>query len=313
MIAQASIQVDLDSFWTLEEFWGLSRTHRNKSLYSIALPRFLALFKEYGISATFFVVGRDVRDPEHVQLLKEAIADGHEIANHSMHHRFHFSSLHDSEQEEEILQADRLISQQLGIRAVGFRAPGYSINGNVIRILAQHQYTYDASLFPSFFNPLMSWLHRWRTRPHRGPRSDFGGWRMLLAPSTPYYPDQTRVWRPGPPGGIVELPLAVTPILRLPFYANANLRTGLHFFQASLGLFRQRPLCYLFHLIELAGPEEIGPALWRHPNAQLSLERKLGLCRAFLEAFVQRFRLLPAKDLAHAWRSGTSGFNTSPP
>jgi len=299
----ASIQVDLDSFWTLEEFWGLPQTPRACSLYAIALPRFLELFRTCGVRATLFVVGRDLEHPAHADLLKDAIADGHEIANHSMHHRFGFARLHPAEQAQEILEADRLIQHHLGLKPVGFRAPGYSVSGSALGILKQHGYLYDASLLPSFFNPLMSWVHQWRARPHRVAHSDLGGWRAALAPSTPYYPDQTAVWRPGPTDGLLELPLAVTPLVRLPFYANAHLSSGRGAFRASLSLFRTTPVNYLFHLIELAAPEEIGPSLWRHPNARLPLARKQERCQMFLDELARRFQLVPAKELANAWRS----------
>ena len=299
----ASIQVDCDSFWTLEEFWGLPETVRPRSLYAIALPRFLELFHACGVRATFFVVGRDLRDPAHVASLAEAVAEGHEIANHSMRHRVGFGRLGPAQQALEIEEADAIIRTSLGVTPVGFRAPGFSVGGAALEVLARRGYLYDASVLPSLCNPLASWFHRWRGRPRRVPRSDWGGWRVMLAPREPYYPDALAVWRRGADRGLIELPLAVTRVARLPFYGNAHLGRGFRTFPRGLAGFEAGPLNYLWHLVELASSEEIGASLWRHPHASRTLEHKRDRCRAILEALADRFELVPAREVAGAWRA----------
>ncbi len=51
---------------------------------AVLTPKLLDLLKSKGIKATFFVLGENaVRNPE---ILKRAIAEGHEIGNHSWSH-----------------------------------------------------------------------------------------------------------------------------------------------------------------------------------------------------------------------------------
>jgi peptidoglycan/xylan/chitin deacetylase (PgdA/CDA1 family) len=299
----ASIQVDCDSFWTLEKFWGLPETVRPRSLYAIALPRFLELFRQCGVRATFFVIGRDLEDPASVAWLGEAAAEGHEIANHSMRHPFGFASLEPAQQIREIEEADAAIRTRLGVEPVGFRAPAYSVSGSVLEALRARGYLYDASVLPSLCNPLAPWFLWWRGRPRGLPPADLGGWRVMFAPRRPYYPDGPAVWRRGAADGLVELPLAVTPLVRLPFYANAHLGSGFRIFRGALASLGAGPVNYLLHLIELASAEEIGAPLWRHPHASRSLAHKQARCRAILEALAERFELVPAREVAASWHA----------
>lgn len=47
-------------------------------------PRVLELLAEYGVRATFFMVGDNVR--RHPQLLQQVLDAGHAVGNHTMHH-----------------------------------------------------------------------------------------------------------------------------------------------------------------------------------------------------------------------------------
>jgi len=50
-------------------------------------PRVLDVLRERGIAATFFVVGKQLRDQRNVALLERIRADGHAIGNHTSTHR----------------------------------------------------------------------------------------------------------------------------------------------------------------------------------------------------------------------------------
>lgn len=50
-------------------------------------PKVLATLKEYGVKATFFLIGSKVK--QHPQLVKKIVEEGHVVANHSYsHHNF---------------------------------------------------------------------------------------------------------------------------------------------------------------------------------------------------------------------------------
>ena len=50
-------------------------------------PHVLDVLRERGIAATFFVVGRQLREPRNAELLDRIRADGHSIGNHTSTHR----------------------------------------------------------------------------------------------------------------------------------------------------------------------------------------------------------------------------------
>lgn len=47
-------------------------------------PQLLAILREYGVKATFFVVGE--RAEQYPYLVREEVAEGHEVGNHTYHH-----------------------------------------------------------------------------------------------------------------------------------------------------------------------------------------------------------------------------------
>jgi hypothetical protein len=91
---------------------------------------------------------------------------------------------------------------------MGFRAPGYTHNGKVLRKVADLGYRYDSSALPSppyYLAKLgvMGWMALHRRRSHstaRGSRSFFGA-------RTPRYLKQYGIW---------EIPMSASSYLRLP-------------------------------------------------------------------------------------------------
>ena len=81
----------------------------------------LDILKEYGVRATFFVVGENVeRYPE---LVIREIAEGHEVGNHTHSHK-HLSKTPSAEIIREIEACERIIYQQCGeYRTKLFRPP----------------------------------------------------------------------------------------------------------------------------------------------------------------------------------------------
>jgi peptidoglycan-N-acetylglucosamine deacetylase len=91
----------------------------------------LALLKQYHIHATFFCVGSQVA--AYPDLLRQEVADGHTIGNHSWSHPF-LSSLSTTQIKNEITMTSDIIQQVTGKRPSFFRPPYGSIN---TRVMAQ--------------------------------------------------------------------------------------------------------------------------------------------------------------------------------
>lgn len=145
------LSVDVEDYFHVEAF--ADRISRNE--WSAFTPRvrqntqrILAIFREYGCRATFFVLGWVAeRDP---RLIREITDAGHEIACHSYHHR-RVSTLSPGEFREDLRRARSAIENAAGVRVHGYRAPTFSIGPQnlwALEILAEEGFLYDSSIFP---------------------------------------------------------------------------------------------------------------------------------------------------------------------
>jgi peptidoglycan/xylan/chitin deacetylase (PgdA/CDA1 family) len=83
-------------------------------------PRLLTVLAELEVRATFFLLGQAVE--RHPQVVRDIVAAGHALANHSMSHPW-FSRLSARRQLEEIASADRILESYDGKRRHPFRPP----------------------------------------------------------------------------------------------------------------------------------------------------------------------------------------------
>jgi peptidoglycan/xylan/chitin deacetylase (PgdA/CDA1 family) len=253
-----ALSVDLDPLTAYYAIHGLGDPPPSLrgTILRKALPRFEELFAEAGVPATFFVVGRDFeQSPEAQEVLGRLAKAGHEIGNHTYSHPYDLSQLPEQVVESEIRRAHQLLTEAVGIAQapVGFRAPGYSLTAKVHRVLADHGYRYDSSMFPSppYYLAKLAVMAGMAVRGRRS-GAVLADPRTLLGPADPYRPDPARPWRRGQ-SPLVELPVAVHPYSRIPaigtFIAASPERLRRFFLQAM----KQRPFFNLeMHGIDLA-------------------------------------------------------------
>lgn len=97
-------------------------------------PKVLAILKEAGIHATFCVIGREAK--KHPELLRQIVADGNKIADHSMNHDEHLYERSDAKIKYEILSTKELIESIVpGFEVEYFRAPAGNINRHEKKLL----------------------------------------------------------------------------------------------------------------------------------------------------------------------------------
>lgn len=86
----------------------------------------LDVLDDYGVKATFFVVGKDVKDYE--AQYQRIVADGHTIGMHSFSHNY--SNIYSSEEafEEDYSKIFNLIKDTCGVESKFYRFPGGSSN-----------------------------------------------------------------------------------------------------------------------------------------------------------------------------------------
>jgi peptidoglycan/xylan/chitin deacetylase (PgdA/CDA1 family) len=87
-------------------------------------PKLLDLLAAHHMKATFFVVGQNAAD--HPEILKRAVREGHEIANHSWSHP-NFGKMGDDAVRRELQKTDDAIKAAIGTRPTLMRPPYGSI------------------------------------------------------------------------------------------------------------------------------------------------------------------------------------------
>lgn len=80
----------------------------------------LDILNEYGIKATFFVIGKNCE--ENPDILKRIALEGHEIGNHTYSHP-RLSKITSNNLEKEILKTEKIVYDITGIKTCLFRPP----------------------------------------------------------------------------------------------------------------------------------------------------------------------------------------------
>jgi peptidoglycan/xylan/chitin deacetylase (PgdA/CDA1 family) len=112
----------------------ISRGHTGKNLVALTFDdgpaepttrQILALLDKYAVKATFFVSGVNVL--KHPEIIKETIARGHTIGNHSLHHNPFLMLGSYNYLYEEIFRAQEAL-KEMGVNTMAFRPPVGIIN-----------------------------------------------------------------------------------------------------------------------------------------------------------------------------------------
>ena len=86
-------------------------------------PQVLEVLREYGVKATFCMVGRQAQ--AHPDLVKKVVAAGHRLCDHSVSHDTTMDTKPQAYQSQEILGAEHMITEASGgVRPMYYRAPG---------------------------------------------------------------------------------------------------------------------------------------------------------------------------------------------
>ncbi len=96
--------------------------------FKTVTPRILDTLAKYNARATFFVLG--FRAKEHPELLKRAVAEGHEIGSHSYGHP-RFTELSPEKMAEELRKTDEVVANATGKVPAVFRPPYGEYNDTV--------------------------------------------------------------------------------------------------------------------------------------------------------------------------------------
>ncbi len=214
---------------------------RQESRVEASFRRMLDLFAEKRVRTTLFFLGWVAeRLP---QLVRDAAAQGHEIASHGYAHELVYK--HDRRHfTEDVRKAKAIIEDAAGVPVRGYRAPGFSVTRETpwfFEALAATGHAYDSSIWPG-------------DRNH-------GGWPGALP--VPHVV-------PTAQGDLVEFPISMGRLLGrdLYFFGGGYLR----FFpyplirdRARAVLAEDRPVVFYLH------PREVDPD---HPRLPMSAKRR---------------------------------------
>jgi polysaccharide deacetylase family protein (PEP-CTERM system associated) len=109
----------------------------------------LALLSEYGVKATFFILGW-VAD-SHPGLVEAVVSGGHEVASHGYAHKLIY---HQSKQEfaDDVGLSREVLTRLSGTPVIGYRSPGFSVTPETswaLHTLLEQGFRYDSSIFPA--------------------------------------------------------------------------------------------------------------------------------------------------------------------
>ncbi len=304
----ASITVDLDSAYQYRHIHGLPQVGRGDDTpLTLGVERLLDLFAAHAIPATLFVVGADSQRPAHRALLERAHARGHELANHTFHHRYDLRSRPRAERAADITAGELLISEITGSSPLGFRTPGYNIDEALLADLSERGYLYDSSVLPA--PPY--WLAKaavmsWRSVTGSPSGSSTTPARNLLSPLEAYRADPSALWREDPAGSAMwQVPMCVIPGARVPVIGTSLHLLGAKGFDAAMpALARAYPrlLQIAFHAIDFVDSTDPGleDLVARQPDLAVPWETKRSLYDRVFQAIRRRYRF---STLADAVRS----------
>lgn len=220
-----------------------------------ALPKVLALYRQYHVHATFFCQGSMI--DAHPEIIKMIEADGHEVACHGWIHNSDkaFDVLTKEQQVEHLTQAKRTIESYSTSPVVSFRAPALRVNEDTPSALMQTGFTHDSSVAPQRLDAFMS----------------FGSRKKLLwikAPRILYKTMPTNMARKGN-GNITEVPVSA---YGLPYISTLMRMSPCLISLVRWILYREtqrtnnKVINFLFHPAELLAPEKNIHAVRRTKN-----------------------------------------------
>ena len=303
-----AVSVDVDGLSHYCRIHGLDPALAGPQAWTCGVRRFLDLFERARQHATFFVVGDDLASPGPArELVREAVRRGHEIANHTRSHPYDLVRFAPDARRREVEEGAAAITTAAGRAPAGFRAPGYTVARELLRLVARTGHTYDSSVFPCPPYALAKWAAMLGKRL-KGRRSAAiaGDPRALLAPTGPYRPGRS-AYRPARAGtwdlGLLEIPITVTPLVRLPVIGTTLVLLGPVWFDAVFELLvrRRRLLNLELHAIDLVGLDEDGldPALAVQPDlGRIPLRAKAETLARALDRIATAYRFETLRGVA---------------
>ena len=300
----ASISLDLDNQWSYMKIHGDEGWDKYPSYFDIFVPHVLNILDDLKIKITFFIVGKDASIEFNKPYLQQIIKRGHELGNHSFNHESWLQKYSHYEIVKEINDSHQILSDIAGEPLVGFRGPGFSWSPDLLEVLSEKGYIYDASTLPTWIGPLARkyyFMTSGLSKEERKDRSElFGKFSDGLRSNKPY------TWTLNNGKNIFEIPVSVIPVLRVPFHLSYLLYLS-GFSMALMKLYLNIAIgfckmtgtepSFLLHPLDLVGGDQIKELAF-FPGMQISSERKTKVFKEIISALSKHFELVNMSTFA---------------
>lgn len=288
----AGLSVDVDSVACHLEGYGFERPGDPGEAYDLAVPRALDLFDRLGTRATFFLIAQEAeRRPA---VVRDIVRRGHEVASHSLTHTVPFLAQGTESNRLEVGESKRILDEVSGTSIEGFRAPSWEGSAGLRRELSAAGYAYDASAFPSILLPALRWSVA-RLSPNARRIDVPGTIRGIFGKTEPWLEQNGK-------DPFVVIPLATTPVFRLPFYHTMRFLLPASVFASieRTTLRRRITPTYVMHAVDFLGVEEddLDPRISRHPGMSLGVDAKLAVAEQAVRALAGDRSVVPLREIA---------------
>ncbi len=313
MKSVASLSLDLDNEWAYLMTHGNEAWKTYPTYLSVVVPRVLEVLDRLGLRISFFVVGQDASRTENHDAIRALSIAGHEIGNHSFRHQPWLHLYSKQEIVDELTRAEDALGEVTGQRTIGFRGPGYSLSPDVLDVLVERGYRYDASTLPTYIGPVSRAFYfrsAKLTPEQREERSLlFGSWKEGRRPLKPY------TWKTNNGGSMLEIPVTTLPAGRVPIHISYLLylaavrpEAATAYFASALKACQVAKVepSILLHPLDFLGADDVS-TLSFFPAMAMGGKRKTELVEGFLRQLSSAFRVVNMEEHARHITAAATG------
>jgi peptidoglycan/xylan/chitin deacetylase (PgdA/CDA1 family) len=302
----ASVSLDLDNLWSYMKTHGDSGWDSFPSYLDTFIPLVLDVLDELDLKITFFIVGQDAALEKNHYALKMLTETGHEVGNHSFNHEPWLHLYPKDQIRKEILKTEEHIQQVTSQKPVGFRGPGFVWSSDLLEVLADSKYLYDASILPTYIGPFARMYYFWKSdlsseeKAKRG--KIYSSFREGFRPVQPYY------WHMSNGNKLLEIPVTTIPIFKTPFHLSYLIYLSrfsrilmILYLKTALTLCRMTATApsFLLHPLDFIGCEE-AEKLSFFPGMDISRDKKLDILNTAIKNLRKDFTLVNMSTYARS-------------
>jgi hypothetical protein len=302
----ASLSLDLDNLWSYLKTHGDPGWESFPSYIDIFIPRVLDILDPLDLKITFFIVGQDAALEKNRDALKLITQSGHEVGNHSFSHEPWLHLYAKDKITADIIETETHINRVTGQKPIGFRGPGFSWSADLLEVLNENGYLYDASSLPTFLGPLARAYYFSKSNLSATEKEKrkklFGSFKDGLRPVKPHFLTLDSGKK------LLEIPVTTIPVCRTPFhlsylvYLYGYSRFLMSFyFKLALTMCRitRTAPSFLLHPLDFLDSAEV-PELSFFPGMNLNRNKKIEIFYYVMNTIQKYFALANMSTYAKA-------------